>query len=240
MKPSLKVTSGKVVRNMAQSEIDKTTVLLDVKVGPSDDPTEILIDVIFHSVPVRRRVRKGYWHIASTEASIVLSVEHADLIDHTKGPALPAQYAVSRTTERKGGIEIKPEVKIGEDVSVSVGSIDVKGKESEETTINYPGQEFPLSWVDFGDNVEWKLTEIHGPKLVQEFIFGNLELSAKYKWRDPRRVGSVAVRTSPVLFDSDGKRLSGAKCIALEFVLFRKSHLANEYGTEVHFKVGEK
>jgi hypothetical protein len=240
MKPSLTVTSGKVVRTMAQSEIDKTAVLLDVKVGPSDDPTEILIDVIFHSVRVKRRVRKGYWHIASAEAGIVLRVEQADLIDHTKGPALPAKYAVSRTTELKGGIEIKPEVKIGEDVTVSLGSIDVKGKKSEEMTVNYPGQEFPLSWADIGDNVEWKLTEIHGPKLVQEFIFGNLELSAKYKWKHDRRAGSVVVRTSPEVFDSDGKRVSDAASMVLGFLLFRKSHLANEYGTEVHFKVGEK
>ena len=241
MSPTIKITpAGKIIRNMPQSEIDRTPVLMGLDVGESDHPIEIQIEVVFHSVRIKRRVVRGYWHVASREAEIELRAYHANLVEHTKAGPITAKYALTTSTKREGGLEIKPEIKIGEDATVSVGSLDLKGEKSEEATIEYSGREFPLTSAVIGNNIVWNFSETQGPKLIREFIFGNLPLTAKYNWKHRRRSGFLAVRTSPRVFDSDGKQVSDAKSLVLGFVLFRKSHLANEYGNEVEFELGEK
>jgi hypothetical protein len=241
MPPTIKITpAGKVIGAMPQSEIDRTPVLLALNVGASDDPVEVKIEVVFHSVRIKRRVVKGFWHIAATEAEIELRAYHARLADLTKSGPVTVKYALTTSTKKEGGIDIKPEIKIGEEVSVDVGSLDLKKEKSEEATIEYSGEEYPLTSAVIGDNVVWSFSETHGPKLIREFILGNLPLTAAYNWKRRPRSGFLAVRTSPRIFDSDGKRVSDAKSLALGFLLFRKSHLANEYGTEVQFEVGEK
>lgn len=241
MPPTIRITpAGKVIGSMPQSEIDRTPVLLGLTVGASDDPIDVQIEVVFHSVRIRRRVVKGFWHIAATEAEVELRAYHATLADLTKSGPIAVKYALTTSKKHESGGEIKPEIKIGEDISVDLGSLDLKREKSEEATIEYSGKEYPLTSTVIGDNVVWGFSETHGPKLIREFILGNLPLTAKYNWKHRPRSGSLAVRTSPRVFDSDGKRLTDAKSLVVGFVLFRKSHLANEYGTEVKFDLGEK
>ncbi|MFZ0244424.1 hypothetical protein [Candidatus Binatus sp.] len=230
----------KVIGSMPQTDVKRTPVLLGLIARPDDGAVEFLIDVVFQSIRIQRPLGRGHWYVAATEAEIELRANGATIVAYTKAPAITIQYTVAKTKEKKVDVGVKPEIDIAKNVTVSIGGVGVKAAGSEEATIAFSDQESPLASVVRGDSIVWQQSMTRGEKAIRDFIFGDLHLSVKCKWKNQDRQGSVGLRTSPMFFDAKGRMLSKFKSLLIGFVLDTRSYLANEQGTDVQFACSEK
>lgn len=241
MKLTLKIEpDDKVIGSMPLTEVHRTPVLLGLEARGVDDQVEFLLDVVFQSIRIARPLGRGHWYIAVKEADIELWAKGAEIKEHSKGPSITVSHETTETKERGFTAEIKPEIEISEDVKVSVASIGATAKGSQQSKLQFSNLEYPLTAAVRGDSILWQQSMTQDHNAIRDFIFGNTPLSAKCKWPIKDRHGSVEVKTSAVYFNAKGRPVSAIKSLLAEFVLDRKSLIADEDGIKIQFTCADK
>ena len=233
---------GKVVGSMPTQEKQRTPVLFDLTAeSTTDRASQVLkLDVVFHAVHFKRPLSRGLWYAATTGAEIELRADGASILQYTDAIPLTVSHTNSETLKRSVGVEIKPTVEAefpGAKAKVGLGELKDEHAEERIAQAQYTNTEPQLAVEKLGDTVVWMMDLPRGEKVVRDFLFQNLPLSAEVKWKDNSRNGSLSVlSTSIKFFDTEKRPLEGYRSLLAEFYLFCRGGLQNATGIQVNFQ----
>jgi hypothetical protein len=232
--------AGKVIGSIPTDDLERTPVLLGLKVEKINGDVKLLADVVFQRIPVKGPAGMGPWYIAASDAQITLRANGAGIKSYTESKNIATVHIVKHKKASKVEAKIEPKVELSETLSVSVVNVGAKLGRSKEETIEYSDQESELTALPEGDRVLWVRSSPPGEKLIREYILENLHLWMQCKWEEKDRRGSAKLVTFPDLYKANGKKCSLIKTFFAVGLLKLHPPLANEGVTTVDFTCDDK
>lgn len=233
--------ANKVAAKMSAEELSVSPAVLDVELErKSDGVTRLLINVVFHSVPLRRPLMRGYWYVACQAAHTELQSSRGDIVDTTPAAALEFSYNNSSSTETERSFELKPkaEAEVGPARIKSEGpGAKSSKKRTKSEGFEYTGQENQLSVAATSRNVSWQMSMVRGQHAISDYLFGTLPLWVDCDSKKRSVKGSIRLLPSIFSFDEDKRRMSDLQSFLMQLALaFRSTKVMNQDETKVSFE----
>lgn len=213
----------KIADAMPYKERQRTAALLNARTEPGAEETiKFLLEVVFQSVPVKRPLMRGNWFVACRNALINLQIDTGTIVNRTQETSIQFHYKIDSSSEKEGGAEFKPAVKVGPEgaeTEVSIISLTAKKKDKSGGQIDYTGKENELSVSSLTNSVTWDYSIVRGKRAIRDFLFCNLPLWAECKPKFERLSGSIELIPSIFNFDRDKQQMSGTRSLLMQLTL---------------------
>src|SRR5262245_32601932 len=168
---------------MGEKDRNRNVLLLDLDADMDTEGATIIdLDVAFNARPIPCGVMRTVdFYVGSTGALISVTAIKGSITSHTGPATLGVKYANSRTTKRNTSVSFSPKLKATQGHSqqeVSGFAINRDVSDAFSFKAEFASEERYLATKRFDDSIEWSIQMPRGEKIVRDYLFGNLYLSA--------------------------------------------------------------